>query len=52
MKTPDQLKALREKLIQHLESAQALADETGDANAGYLIEMELDQIRSAHWPAS
>jgi hypothetical protein len=37
-------------MIEHLEVAIAIADETQDGTAGYLIKCALDSIRSAHWP--
>jgi hypothetical protein len=37
-------------MLEHLEAALAVADETQDAEAGYLIERALDLVREAHWP--
>jgi hypothetical protein len=48
--SPEHAKQLREKMLEHLEAALACADETGDAEAGYLIERALDQVRADHWP--
>jgi hypothetical protein len=33
-------------------AALALADETGDGTAGYLIESALDTIRADMWPGN
>jgi hypothetical protein len=38
MKSPDEIAPLRAKMIEHLETALALADETQDRTAGFLIE--------------
>lgn len=51
MKTPEEIKRLRARMIEHLEAALAVSDEIGDALAGYLIERTLDQARSDQWPA-
>ena len=40
---------LRDKMLEHLEAALAIADETQDGEAGNL-ERVLDAIRAAHWP--
>jgi hypothetical protein len=47
---PDRLNQPREKMLEHLEAALAIADETQDADAGYRIEQALDHVRTAHWP--
>jgi hypothetical protein len=39
-------------MIEHLESALALADETADGDAGYLIESALDMIRAELLPGN
>ena len=41
---------LRAKMIEHLESAIALADETRDFKTSYLLERALDQARADQWP--
>ena len=41
---------LRDKMLEHLEAALAIADETQDEDAGNLIERALDFVRAAHWP--
>ena len=38
------------KLIEHLESAQAITDELGLDQTGYLVERALDDARAVHWP--
>ena len=52
MKTPEEISQLRAKMIEHLEAALAIADETQDGTAGYLIESALDAIRSTLWPGN
>jgi hypothetical protein len=37
-------------MLQHLEAALAIADETQDEGAGNLIERALESVRVAHWP--
>jgi hypothetical protein len=37
-------------MLEHLEAALAIADETQDEDAGNLIEPALDSARAAHWP--
>jgi hypothetical protein len=37
-------------MIEHLEAALALADETGDGTTGYLIDSALDMIRAKTLP--
>src|SRR4051812_26000032 len=51
MHKPEKIKELRGKMIQHLDAAQALADETQDSMTGYLIERALDSARADQWPA-
>jgi hypothetical protein len=41
---------LEAKLIEYLEAAQALTDELGLDQTGYLVERALDDARSVHWP--
>jgi hypothetical protein len=50
MKSPEEIDRFRTKMIEHLEAALALADETRDGTAGYMIEAALDTIRSVMWP--
>ena len=50
MISPEKARQLRTQMLEHLESALAIADETQDAAAGYLIEQALNSIRAAHWP--
>ena len=52
MKSPGETDRFRMKMIEHLEAALALTDETGDGAAGYVIEAALDTIRSDMWPAN
>jgi hypothetical protein len=52
MKSPEEIAELRSKMIEHLESALALADVTADGNAGYLIESALDMIRAELLPGN
>jgi hypothetical protein len=52
MKSPEDIDRFRTKMIEHLEAALALTDETGDGTAGYMIEAALDTIRSIMWPAN
>jgi hypothetical protein len=40
---------LRTKLMEHLEAAQALADETKDGAVGFYIESALDQLLADTW---
>jgi hypothetical protein len=42
---------LRSRAIEHLEAALALTDETRDRSAGLLIELALDELRTALWPS-
>jgi hypothetical protein len=52
MLTAEESEAMRAKLIEHLESSLAMADELREGTAGYFIESALDQIRSGMWPAN
>lgn len=47
---PDRRKDLQEKLLEHLDAAQAITDELGDGETGYLVERALDEARSVAWP--
>ena len=47
---PDRRKKLQEKLLEHLEAAQAITDELGLADGAYLVERALDEARSISWP--
>jgi hypothetical protein len=49
---PERITALREKLMDHLEAALALADETKDGVVGYLVESALDQLHASMWPGN
>jgi hypothetical protein len=51
MKSPQEIKADRAKMIELLEQALALADDTGDYSTSFIIETALDNIRANHWPA-
>jgi hypothetical protein len=46
----NRLNQLRERMLEHLEAALAIADETQDGDAGLRIEQALDHVRAAHWP--
>jgi hypothetical protein len=48
---PERMKELRAKLLEHLEAAQACADEAQESEAGYLIGQALDWLHSNHWPS-
>ena len=50
MSDPERSGRLRDKMLEHLEAALAIADETQDEEAGNLIERALDSVRAAHWP--
>jgi hypothetical protein len=49
---PERRAELRAKLMEHLEAAQALADETRDGAVGFYIESALDQLRADTWPGN
>jgi hypothetical protein len=49
---PERRAELRAKLMEHLEAAQALADETRDGVVGYMVERALDQLRADTWPGN
>jgi hypothetical protein len=46
MKSEEEINSLRSKMIEHLEAALALADETADGTPGYFIESALDAVRA------
>jgi hypothetical protein len=50
-RTMDKAEELRSRAIEHLEAALALTDETRDRSAGLLIELALDELRTALWPS-
>ncbi|MCX7312097.1 MAG: hypothetical protein WCG92_03260 [Hyphomicrobiales bacterium] len=45
MQTAHQIRELRARMIELLERAQALADETGDSAAGVFIATARDRVR-------
>lgn len=47
---PDRRRQLEQKLLEHLEAAQAITDELSEPIAGYLVERALDEARSVNWP--
>ena len=47
---PERTSQLRDKMLEHLEAALAIADETQDEEAGNLIDRALDSVRATHWP--
>ncbi|MGE0279266.1 MAG: hypothetical protein AB7P20_01450 [Rhizobiaceae bacterium] len=49
---PEKVAELRQKMMDHLEAALALADEKRDGITGYLIESALDQLRADSWPGN
>jgi hypothetical protein len=52
MAVPDDIKAKRTKLMEHLEAALALSDVTKDGVVGFYVESALDQLRADTWPGS
>jgi hypothetical protein len=52
MRTAEEIAALRLKLIEQLEAAQATADMLSDGVPGYLIERALDELRASAWPGN
>jgi hypothetical protein len=44
MHTPEQINELRAKIIEHLERARALAEQTGDSAAGFFIQTARDRL--------
>ena len=51
MHTPEQIKELRAKIIEHLERARSLAEETGDSAAGIFIQTARDRLVAPPAPA-
>jgi hypothetical protein len=49
---PEKRAELRAKLMEHLEAALALADETKDGTVGYYVESALDQLRADTLPGN
>lgn len=47
---PERRRELQDKLLEHLEAAQAITDELAEPTAGYLVECALDEARSVAWP--
>jgi hypothetical protein len=47
---PEVQKVLRDKMLEHLEAALAIADELKSGTVGYLVETALDQARADAWP--
>jgi|tagenome__1003787_1003787.scaffolds.fasta_scaffold6925540_1 hypothetical protein len=45
---PERTKQLRDEMLEHLEAALPIADETQDGDAGFRIEQALDYVRAAH----
>ncbi len=52
MLSQQQIAAKRLKMIEHLEAALTLADETQDGIAGYMIERALDEMRATVLPGT
>jgi hypothetical protein len=50
MQSSEKLKELRDKMIEHLEAALAIADETKDSGTGFITETALDSARADQWP--
>ena len=50
MHDPKKLQELRDKMIEHLEAALAVADETKDSATGFIIGTALDSARADQWP--
>jgi hypothetical protein len=50
MRNPAVQKVLRDKMLEHLEAALAIADELKSGNVGFLVETALDQARADAWP--
>ena len=49
--SPEKIKGLRSKMIEHLEHAIAAADAAGDYATSYLLETAMDSARADQWPA-
>lgn len=39
----------RAEMIEYLEKALALSEQTNEPIVGYLIERALDEVRASHW---
>jgi hypothetical protein len=52
MRHASEIPALRQKLMEHREAAQAVSDELADGTVGYPIECALDALRASMWPAN
>jgi hypothetical protein len=50
MRSPVAQKVLRDKMLEHLEAALAIADELKSGIVGFFVESALDQIRADAWP--
>ena len=50
MHDPKRLQELRDKLVEHLESAQAIADDTKDSGTSFIVETALASARADQWP--
>jgi hypothetical protein len=48
--TPIEIAPKREKLIEHLQAAQSLADEIGDGQTGFMVTTALIHLRDESWP--
>jgi hypothetical protein len=46
MHSPEQIQEIRAKIIEHLERARALADQTGDFAAGIFIDTARSRLSS------
>jgi hypothetical protein len=49
MTKPEEIAARRAKMIEHLETAQALADKMADGVAGCMIERAINALRVLEW---
>jgi DNA-binding ferritin-like protein len=50
MHSTEKANEFRKKMIEHLEAALSLADETQDSTTRYLIERAIDQATADLWP--
>lgn len=48
----EEVKALRNNALEHLEAVLAITDTIGDGMSGFLIERALDQMRADTWPGN
>ena len=48
--SPEKIKELRGKMIEHLEQAIAAADAAGDYATSYLLETAMDSASADQWP--